>query len=57
MVLLEVKGRGPSSLKDVAKWLHLDKSTTNRVLGSLVEKKYVERARHRSAQAHLWRDQ
>ncbi len=38
--------RGPSSLKDVAQWLYLDKSTTSRVLGSLVQKRYVERAPH-----------
>lgn len=38
--------RGPSSLKDVAEWLYLDKSTTSRVLGSLVQKEYVERAPH-----------
>ena len=40
--------RGPSSLKDVAEWLYLDKSTTSRVLGSLVQKKYVERRPHPS---------
>jgi len=40
--------RGPSSLKDVAEWLYLDKSTTSRVLGSLLQKKYVERAPHPS---------
>ena len=38
--------RGPSSLKDVAEWLYLDKSTTSRVLASLVLKKYVARAPH-----------
>lgn len=38
--------RGPSNLKDVAEWLHLDKSTTSRVLDSLVRKSYVGRTRH-----------
>lgn len=38
--------RGPSDLKDVAEWLYLDKSTTSRVLTSLVQKSYVERAPH-----------
>jgi MarR family 2-MHQ and catechol resistance regulon transcriptional repressor len=37
---------GPPSLKYVAEWLYLDKSTTSRVISSLVQKRYVERAPH-----------
>ncbi len=38
--------RGPLALGDLAEWLYLDKSTTSRVLGSLLQKKHVERVTH-----------